>query len=612
MKKPTQQEYFELNKVAFLRRYPRAEYVFEQTDIQPHWVEGAFSYSAELLTDISDGIVTGLGDGYHIQQLLQALPINGALLLIEPYKHIIQRLFVSGDYRTMISDKRLTIVCSRDLSQISEIVGQFLGMRQSKETFNYMDMRYELVPEIHEIIKTVTAIHNRHVVNEVTIIARGKEFITQSLSNIDHLADSLYLEDIKNIYKGKIGVLCAAAPSLTNHLEYLKENQDRLVICGVDAALPVLTSAGITPDFGCSVDPAKNKVKSFTDANLTNDTINVGIMKCSSEVLSAMGKRKIVTTEKHAIIGFLQSVLEKQNILEGAALSVSHFAWHILRYVGCETIILVGNDLCFNYGGKTHADGVEYSTGGAIEWHPDYEMITCNDGKKRPTWKNFAAFVQLYDEFIYKLGTKTFNSSLEGAKIKLAPYAELENFELPEPFEKTHKKITLEKEEIADYKPALKLLQSKFLDSRKMFKRAKESNSNVEYWLAGKLNDTSICLIELQKLSAQRDKDNAHAYRISENNPQGILGLLYSADYGTQQDANEIMKKAQQEMNPIRRALRHVEYFKKVHPKLIESCEWWIETIEKIINPENIPAPVIEVKKGKKKLSRKGRKKMNF
>lgn len=72
------------------------------------------------------------------------------------------------------------------------------------------------------------------------------------------------LIDKKEMNKDKYCVICAAGPSLDEHIETLKKYRDNFTVFGVDASLLPLYKRGVEPDYILSIDPC-NLSRFFKD-----------------------------------------------------------------------------------------------------------------------------------------------------------------------------------------------------------------------------------------------------------------------------------------------------------------------------------------------------------
>lgn len=112
--------------------------------------------------------------------------------------------------------------------------------------------------------------------NRVTLVKLGRLFSKNLFKNLKLMGGEKTVE-IEN-YFGTIGseiLVCGAGPSLNETLENIEESSTRPVIVAVDAALPVLKSYGIKPDFVVALESqlAIEKCYIGLDGDFFSDTV---------------------------------------------------------------------------------------------------------------------------------------------------------------------------------------------------------------------------------------------------------------------------------------------------------------------------------------------------
>lgn len=176
--------------------------------------------------------------------------------------------------------------------------------------------------------------------------------LTNTLRNYPDVFNLPDFANLSNLCKGATGVVVSTGPSLSKSIELLKNCADRLVIFACDSALMSLLKNGITPDFvGCL---ERLYANSFCFENMPelNQTYLVAPPVVMPETFAAFHGPKF---RLHRDIGYENWVLPQPLSRFFVASSVSHLCYVGLRILGCQKILLLGQDLCFDpVTGKSH------------------------------------------------------------------------------------------------------------------------------------------------------------------------------------------------------------------------------------------------------------------
>jgi hypothetical protein len=155
----------------------------------------------------------------------------------------------------------------------------------------------------------------------------------------------------KNIYKSKnqSAILVGAGPSLDLRITEIKKYKNKLVICSVDAALPVLIKNDIAPDFVFNVDPQSECMDFFKNYKDLKTNFIYALYSNYKLVNKIQDNKYYFITDKHKILNELIDTAEynKNCFLTGGS-TVSMYALEFLCFTGIDNIGLIGQDFGFN------------------------------------------------------------------------------------------------------------------------------------------------------------------------------------------------------------------------------------------------------------------------
>ena len=259
-------------------------------------------------------------------------------------------------------------------------------------------------------------------------------------------------EDLMGSGKGKPILLCAAGPSLDKAIPHLKRLQDKCLISCVGRAFKKLRMAGIKVDYTISVEMYDWDCAIFgevTEEEAKDTTLLYASVSAPKMVEMWRGPKRccLWDIETAAILG------RKDWIMGGN--SVAHHQLNFAAQVlGCEPIVLVGNDLGYSIP-QTHAEGTSPAgwpdevkvkdanpqsehwvecTNKGNDFHPLCHMTAVAVGvgfsgkvmvKSSPSYECFAT---LFSILIAKHGKKCYNSCPNGQKINGTEYLDLETW----------------------------------------------------------------------------------------------------------------------------------------------------------------------------------------
>ncbi len=304
-------------------------------------------------------IVFGSGLLYDVYEIISKWKEKGYVFIIEPdediFKQNILRTKLSLD--TNVAHMRFYVGKEITEENIITYITNELGMTCFYPTLFYGNIAYEKA-FFDEYLKTARAVKEVATRYGVLYNTYGK-FHKDYLYHIGKGIPIFYekgasLNPLKNLYKGKPAVVVATGPSLKKNVELLKEVQDKVVIIAPLVALKVIEPLGIKPDFVISVDPTQQEEPHHKDLdnyefNMVLDSAgNVNLLKKNTGNNFMFLSNNNLNFEPY----FRNHDFENVNIPTGG--SVANNATGLAQHLGCNRIILLGQDLSFK-GSSIHA-----------------------------------------------------------------------------------------------------------------------------------------------------------------------------------------------------------------------------------------------------------------
>ena len=277
--------------------------------------------------------------------------------------------------------------------------------------------------------KEFLEIFNQCIENILKRITPNEEDAFWGLLNVtDNMPDYLNWPDIlslKNIYRGMTGVVISTGPSLKLILPELKKHQESVIIFACDSAVRVLLEENITPDFVSTMERIGDCYHLFKDLPKMPATPLVGPSVIPQQGFNAWPGPKLRIAWEFGFEDWFSDV--DLNVHLGASPSVSHLSYLGLRILGCEKIILAGQDLAFDpSSGKSHTDNVDtflLQVGDDLQEingkkTPVYD-VTGYDGKPRRTTATWHHFATSFNQLIARYGGQVFHAIPENRGIPI-------------------------------------------------------------------------------------------------------------------------------------------------------------------------------------------------
>jgi hypothetical protein len=200
----------------------------------------------------------------------------------------------------------------------------------------------------------------------MTTLANGYVTTRNSLMNLDRYMTVSGVADLAGAARAgntaRPAIVVSAGPSLARNIAELKRPglRDRFVIIAVQTVLKTLLAEGIRPHFVTALDyheVSRRFYEGLTPADVEGITL-VAEPKANPAILGAFPGALRVPADP-----FLEEFIGEDlsrllgTIKPGA--TVAHMAYYLARLLGCDPVILVGQDLGFT-------DGQYYAAGAAI------------------------------------------------------------------------------------------------------------------------------------------------------------------------------------------------------------------------------------------------------
>ncbi len=348
-----------------------------------HSITDVLSESQDILKDIEINenttihCIYGIGLGYQIDEFIQNG--KGKVIVYEPDIEAMYFVFSTVDFSDNLKNDRLYF--ASDYKEFNSMLFSLFRYK-SNVTFSYLDY-YKLYH------KEEIDIFKEYLQKEVDIVDHNYSyqvrniyyFFKSTLHNISKKYKNPMLTDYKDKYKNKPAIIVSAGPSLHKNLDTLKKYKDNALIFCVGTALRTLCSNGIVPDFVNVIE--RNNTKVHYDVKEAKDIIFIAEPYTQSAYLDLNFKQFLTTSslETDDARWFLE-IANKELVDFETKGTVAYHAIYSAYYLGCNPIILIGQDLAYS-DGQCYCKGSKFD---GLKCVFDNELqkykIVCDDFEK--------------------------------------------------------------------------------------------------------------------------------------------------------------------------------------------------------------------------------------
>lgn len=234
------------------------------------------------------------------------------------------------------------------------------------------------------------------------------------MKNIPVILNNPGVNLLENKLKGIPAVVVATGPSLDKNKQLLKGIEDKALIISCDASLKILLEMGFKPHLVTTLEREMEIVKLF-DGLQKEQVEDVYLMACPvvyPEVYATYPGPNIIIYRKFDHFKWLKIDRGMLDI----KYSSGNMAFKIAEFLGCDPIILIGQDLALE-GTKTNADGTTLGTEQESYLREEHMMVPANAGGMIETTHSLNLFLQAYNVDMKAHKGKCINATEGGAMI---------------------------------------------------------------------------------------------------------------------------------------------------------------------------------------------------
>lgn len=390
--------------------------------------------------------VGGFGLGYHLLALRAVAGPEALIVVGEPDTRLLAAAFAHVDLTPLLADNRLIILTEPDKAQLHSRLQTHTALLMLGAKFIAHPPSERVAGEFHNRLRSlVTAFVAYSRMTIVTLVANARITCKNIANNIGACATTPSIGILKDRFKGVPGIVVSAGPSLRRNIDQLAGAAGHAVICAVQTTLKTLLDRGIRPDFVTSLDYHPVSEQYFEGLTGLDDVHLVAEPKATWHVIDRYPGPISLLDNAFARLLIGDALAASDGLPAGA--TVAHLAFYLVRYMGCDPIIFVGQDLAYT-GHVYYTPGVEmhrnwqselnrYNTIETKEWErtvrsrPVLRQTVDQNGKPIYTDELLFTYLEQFERDIAATSVRVINATEGGARIRGA-----ENMTLAEAIER--------------------------------------------------------------------------------------------------------------------------------------------------------------------------------
>ncbi len=309
-------------------------------------------------------VVRGFALGHHLRHLAQRVSGTGLIICFEPDVSLLRDVLGRIDCTPWLSQTRFILITRADetgptaagLEGLEGLVAAGVSL------VDHPSSKLRIGTDGETFANTLTTVVKGVRTNVITTLAHSEITLRNLLGNANVYLHAPGIADLKDSQKDRPAIVVSAGPSLRRNIDILLTPgiRDRVVIIAAQTVLKQLLSKGIKPHFVTALD--YHEISSRFYEGLTREDVE-GVTLVVEPKANCAILRAFPGTIRCVHDDTLTRVLGKSLARDMGQLpmgaTVAHLSYYLARYLGCDPVLLIGQDLGFT-------DGQYYAPGAAI------------------------------------------------------------------------------------------------------------------------------------------------------------------------------------------------------------------------------------------------------
>ncbi len=342
--------------------------------------------------------VFGYGLGYHVAELLKKVPDNCKVIIVEICRELILDGCESGYIIDLLHRENVHFLLGKRHLELEGFLSGVVGF-DNLEKIQFLDYKpaIRLFEDCYDELKLrITAAISNLIVEMNTILHFSEKWLQNLFANLPQIAMNPGIASLYGKFPEMPAIIVSAGPSLNKNIHLLQEAKGKSVIICVGTALKPMIQAGIKPDLIISVDGGKPNFRHFQNIPAMDVPMVFDITIYPEIPKTYTGPKLVGGCHENMVVWTEKTLGEKKGLYQMGP-SVACVAFDLARNLGCNPIILIGQDLAYT-NNQAHAKGTAFDHR-TIENFRRREIIEVDgiNGTKVLTDRVMATFIRWFE-----------------------------------------------------------------------------------------------------------------------------------------------------------------------------------------------------------------------
>lgn len=377
-------------------------------------------------------LIMGLGLGYVLASVYVNSP--GFIVVFEPDVALLRLILENVDLSGYLASGRVRLTTSE-----AELLSVIRPRLQTGDQLDTLCLPGE-ARRLWSIVSTL-GVRLQAMLDDIALDYHSAEtfhtqWLRQFFGNLPHLPEAEPLQALDGCFAGKPALVISRGPSLDAALPALRALRNSAVFIAVGGAVRALWEAGIVPDFALFYDANGLREQRHGIPDEAWSQIASVIHPCAQPGcfdIPAYEKFYFLTPYNRHLAAWLRRTLGDEASLSGGGGSVSIIALRQALLMGCDPVVLIGQDLAFP-NNQVYAGGIELQTDEygqmnltateTLYAEPEaMTTVTGQNGETLPALHTFPGFIRQLERIAAEnaqseMPVRLYNSSIGGARIE--------------------------------------------------------------------------------------------------------------------------------------------------------------------------------------------------
>lgn len=305
-------------------------------------------------------LMYGFGNGIFARKFIDDVRKDCSIVIYEPIADIFWYVINYFDISDILSNNRVKFVFGPLYNDIAlQVFYENLYEYKDVNTMKYRShMNYAILFKDNMLFynEIVLGAQTFAISNQVVQNRFGYDNSRNFFNNINkHFEESYSLKELRDVAKtaNVPAIVVAAGPSLDKNIRQLSKAKGKCVLIACDTAIRPLYNVGIIPDVIVTLDGKKDE-RYLVNEESRKAPLFTEIRSGSSFLNVHTGKKFFYGPRKSHISEFCHKIdADIPDISTGG--SIANLCFSVAKYLGCNKIVLMGQDLAYT-DAKTHSE----------------------------------------------------------------------------------------------------------------------------------------------------------------------------------------------------------------------------------------------------------------